>query len=121
MQPLTLMRRPTLAHTFTFGRGGGGGTYTGGGGTQGAITSPRSAQPLTLIRRPALAHTSALLVAGVATVAIAAGTVASDTAVAAPARSLRIVFIGRNLHLKAIKCTRGRPRIFVIAAPGTTL
>ena len=32
MQPLTLMRRPTLAHTFTFGRGGGGGTYTGGGG-----------------------------------------------------------------------------------------
>lgn len=29
MQPLTLTRRPTLAHTFTFGAGG---TYTGGGG-----------------------------------------------------------------------------------------
>ena len=32
MQPLTLMRLPTLAHTLTLGSGGGGGTYTGGGG-----------------------------------------------------------------------------------------
>lgn len=32
MQPLTLIRRPTFAHTLTFGNTGGGGTYTGGGG-----------------------------------------------------------------------------------------
>ena len=36
MQPLTLIRRPTFAHTLTFGNTGGGGAYTGGGGGGGA-------------------------------------------------------------------------------------
>lgn len=37
MHPLTLMRRPTFAHTSTFGAGG---TYTGGGGGGGGGGAP---------------------------------------------------------------------------------
>ena len=40
MQPLTLTRLPTFAHTLTFGAGGGGGggggaVYSGGGSSSG--------------------------------------------------------------------------------------